>query len=141
MYNPQVQLILELTDLIIIIDRNMVTDHNMAIGHNTGIITEPNMLSIGFGKAYGYRIIQLFEELWTIGTKVKLIWEPALNQEFTGFPTNIWIFKFFFLLVFAIKMLLDNNYGLMNLLEFKCDYFTCLLLAESQFQNSNVGGK
>ena len=51
-YNPQVQLTLELKDLtlIIIIDHNMVTVHNMAIGHNMGIITEPNMLFIGFEK-------------------------------------------------------------------------------------------
>ena len=35
------------------------------------------------------------------------------------FPTKIWIFKFFLLMVFAIKMLLDNAYGLPNLFEFK----------------------
>ena len=69
MYNPQVQQILELMDLIIIIiDRNMVTDHNMAIGRNMGTITEPNMLFTGFEKACGYQIILHFEELWTIGT-------------------------------------------------------------------------
>ena len=34
-------------------------------------------------------------------SKVEIIWEPALNQEFTGFPAKIWIFKFFFLMVFA----------------------------------------
>ena len=69
-YDPQVQLTLELKDLtlIIIIDHNMVTVHNMAIGHNMGIITGPNMLSIGFEKACGYQIIQLSEEPWTIGT-------------------------------------------------------------------------
>ena len=44
-------------------------------------------------------------------------------------------------MVFAIKMLLDNIYGLLNLLKFKCDHFSGLLLTESQFQNSNVGGK
>ena len=29
----------------------------------------------------------------------------------------------------------------MNLLELKCDNFSSLFQAESQFQNSNVGGK
>ena len=69
-YDPQVQLTLELKDLtlIIIIDHNMVTVHNMAIVHNMGIIIGPNMLSIGFEKACGYQIIQLSEEPWTIGT-------------------------------------------------------------------------
>ena len=43
--------------------------------------------------------------------------------------------------VFAIKMLLDKPYGLLNLLEFKCDHFSSFFQAESQFQNSNVGGK
>ena len=39
-------------------------------------------------------------------------------------------------------MLLDKIYGLLNHLEFKFDHFcSLLLLAESQFQNSNVGGK
>ena len=36
--------------------------------------------------------------------------------------------------VFAIKMLLDKLYGLLNLLELKCDHFSCLFQAESQFQ-------
>ena len=63
--------------------------------------------------------------------KVELIWEPALNQEFTGFPAKIWIFKFFFLMVFAIKMFLNNAYGLLNLLEFTCNHFNSLFQAES----------
>ena len=57
------------------------------------------------------------------------------------FPANIWIVKFFILIVFAIKLLLDKPYGLLNLLEFKCDHFSSPFQAESQFQNSNVGGK
>ena len=52
------------------------------------------------------------------------------------------IFKFFFLIAFAIKMLLDKPYGLLNILEFKCDHLVgSLFQAESQFQNSNVGVK
>ena len=42
---------------------------------------------------------------------------------------------------FAIKMLLDYTYGLLNLLELKCNNFSSLSLAEFKFQNSNVGGK
>ena len=80
-YNPQVQLTLELKDLtlIIIIDHNMVTVHNMAIGHNMGIITGPNMLSIGFEKACGYQIIQLSEEPWTIGTYCLQIFKKSIT--------------------------------------------------------------
>ena len=44
-------------------------------------------------------------------------------------------------MVFAIKMLLDYTYGLLNLLEYKCNHFNNLSLAESKFKNSNVGGK
>ena len=44
--------------------------------------------------------------------KVKLIWEPVLNQEFTGFPAKILIFEFIFLKVFSIKILSDNAYAL-----------------------------
>ena len=44
-------------------------------------------------------------------------------------------------MVFAIKMLLENAYGLLNLLEYKCNHFNNLSLAESKFKNSNVGGK
>ena len=39
-------------------------------------------------------------------------------------------------------MLLDKPYGLLNLLEYKCNHFNNnLSLAESKFKNSNVGGK
>ena len=65
--------------------------------------------------------------------KVKVFWEPALNQELAGFSANIWIFKFCFLMVFAIKMLLDNTYGSLNLFEFNCNHFTSLFQAESEF--------
>ena len=41
-------------------------------------------------------------------------------------------------MVFAIKMLLDNTYGLLNLLEFNCNN---IFQAESEFKNSNFGGK
>ena len=75
--------------------------------------------------------------------KVELIWEPALNQQFTGFPAKIWIFKLFLIMVFAIKVLLNNAYGLLNLLEFICNHFNGLFQAESEseFKNSNFGGK
>ena len=43
-------------------------------------------------------------------------------------------------MVFAIKILLDYTYGLLNLLEYKCNHFNNISLAES-FKNSNVGGK
>ena len=65
--------------------------------------------------------------------KVELIWKPALNQEYTGFPAKIWISKCYFLMVFAIKMLLDNAYGLLNLLEFKCNHFDIIFQAESEY--------
>ena len=74
-------------------------------------------------------------------TKVEFSSDLELRNEFKLFPANILIFKFFFLIVFAIKMLLDKPYGLLNLLEFKCDHFSSLFQAESQFQNSNAGGK
>ena len=44
-------------------------------------------------------------------------------------------------MVFAIKMLFDDAYGLLNLLEFKCNDFHSLFQAESEFKNSNFGGK
>ena len=52
-------------------------------------------------------------------TKGSFSWDLESGHEFKLFSSNNWIFKFFFLMVFAIKMLLDNNiYGLLNLLEF-----------------------
>ena len=68
-------------------------------------------------------------------------WDLETGHEFKLFPANIWIFKLFFLMVFTIKMLLVNIYGLLNLLEFQCDHFSSLFQAEYQFQISNVGGK
>ena len=49
----------------------------------------------------------------------------------------------FFLMIFAVKMSLNNTYGLLNvnILEFQCNHFNSLFLAESELQNSNVGGK
>ena len=38
-------------------------------------------------------------------------------------------------------MNLDNTYGLLNILEFLWNHFNNLFLAESECQNSNVGGK
>ena len=73
--------------------------------------------------------------------KVEFSSDLELRNEFKLFPANIWIFKFFFIIVFAMKMLLDKPYGLLNPLEIECDHFSSLLQAESQFQNSNVGGK
>ena len=68
------------------------------------------------GRQNGYNFFQYM-------SKVEFIWELVLNQEFTGFPAKILIFKFFFLMVFAIKMLLNNAYGLLNRLEFICNHF------------------
>ena len=73
--------------------------------------------------------------------KVVLIWEHEWRQDFNVFPAKIWIFIFFFLVVFAIKMLLDNTYGLPNLFEFKSYHFNSFFQAESEFKNSNFGGK
>ena len=70
-----------------------------------------------------------------------MIFIKPLKKYFKLFPANIWIFKFFFLVVFAIKMLLDNTYALLNLLEFKCNHFNSLFLTESESKYSNVGGK
>ena len=50
-------------------------------------------------------------------TKVVLISKPALRHDFNVFPTNIYFFKLFFLMVLALKMILGNTYGLLNLLE------------------------
>ena len=51
-----------------------------------------------------YKIIKL--EIWRkVGIKVELIWESALNQEFTVFPAKIWIFEFRFCLKETIKMI------------------------------------
>ena len=41
-------------------------------------------------------------------------------------------------MLLADKMCLDYTYGLLNILEFICNHFNSLFLAES---NSNVGGK
>ena len=73
--------------------------------------------------------------------KVVVISDLRSRNEFKLFPSNIWIFKFFILIVFAIKMLLDKPYRLLNPLEFKYDHFRSLFQAESQYQNSNVGLK
>ena len=74
-------------------------------------------------------------------TKGGFSWDLESGHEFKLFPANIWIFKLVFLMVFAIKMLLDYTYWLLNLLEFKCNHFNSLSLAELKFKNSNVGGK
>ena len=50
-------------------------------------------------------------------------------------------FEILFLMVFAIKMILDNTYGLLNLLELFFNCFDSLYKAEYEFQNSNFGGK
>jgi len=44
-------------------------------------------------------------------------------------------------MIFAIKMLLDNIYGLLNLFEFEINHFNTLVQAKSEFKNSNLGGK
>ena len=62
-------------------------------------------------------------------------------NEFMLLPAIIWILKLCFFHIFAIKMLLDKPYGALKLFEFKCDHFSSVFKAESQFQNSNVGGK
>ena len=49
-------------------------------------------------------------------SKVKLISKPAPTHIFKLFPANIWIFKFFIIMILAVKMCLDNTYGLLNIL-------------------------
>ena len=44
-------------------------------------------------------------------------------------------------MVFAIKLLLNNVYGLLKLLKVKCNHFNSLFQAEYEFRNSNFGGK
>ena len=44
-------------------------------------------------------------------------------------------------MIFAVKRSLNNTYRLLNILECYCNHFNSLFLAESEFQNSNVGGK
>ena len=78
---------------------------------------------------------------YSMRSKVVLIWEPEWRHDFNVFPAKFWIFKFFFLMIFAIKMLLDNIYGLLNLFEFKINHFNSLVQAKSEFKNSNFGGK
>ena len=73
--------------------------------------------------------------------KVEFSSDLELRNEFKLVPANIWIFKFFIFIVFAIKMLLDKLHVLLYLLEFEYDHFRSIFKAESQFQNSNVGGK
>ena len=48
--------------------------------------------------------------------KVELISKLAPTHIFKLFPANIWIFKFFIIMILAVKMCLDNTYGLMNIL-------------------------
>jgi hypothetical protein len=52
-----------------------------------------------------------FINMYKVSTKVEFSSELALGNEFKPFPANILIFKFFFLILFAIKMLLDKPYG------------------------------
>ena len=77
----------------------------------------------------------------TFETKGGVSWDPEWRHDFNEFPAKIWIFKLFFLMVFAIKMLLDNTYGLPNLFEFKSNHFNSLFQAEYEFKNSKFGGK
>ena len=65
-------------------------------------------------------------------TKVVLIWELAPTWIFNQFPANIWILIFFFL------MSLDNTWSEYPWIVM---YVLIILIAESVFQNSNVGGK
>ena len=44
-------------------------------------------------------------------------------------------------MVFAVKMILDYTSGLLNLLEFRCNHYNSLFLAETEFKNSNGAGK
>ena len=94
----------------------------------------------------GYPKVGVRKLHWVIGWTLILlkaafpeIWSQDMNSSY--FPPTFEFSNSFFLMVFAIKMLLDNIHGLLNQLEFKCDHFSGLLLAESQFQNSNVGGE
>ena len=74
-------------------------------------------------------------------SKGNSISKPTWNLDINVFPAKIWNFKIIFLIVFAIKMLLDNTYGLPNLFDFKRNHFNSLFQAEYQFKNSNFGGK
>ena len=79
--------------------------------------------------------------LWlTSTTKVELISKPAPTHIFKQFPTNIWISKFFVLMIFAVKMRLEPM-GYWISLNFNVIFFNSLFVVESEFQNSNVGGK
>ena len=50
-------------------------------------------------------------------TKVVIIWKTAPTQIFKLFPANIWILEVFFLMIFAIKLILNDTYGLLNIHE------------------------
>ena len=53
---------------------------------------------------FGY--LPVIIRLCTSPSKIKFFWDPSLNQNLAGFPAKIWIYNFFFLMVFAVKMLL-----------------------------------
>ena len=55
--------------------------------------------------------------------KAPFFWKGHGGHEFKLFPANIWILKFCYFTVFAIKMLLDKPFWLMNLLEIKYNHF------------------
>ena len=78
---------------------------------------------------YPYRYLSwsfLWSEIWK--------WIQAISP-------NIWIFKFFIIIVLGIKMLSDIPYVLLNHLKFKHDQFGSLFIVEFEFQKLNVGGK
>ena len=83
------------------------------------------------------------KKLLQTATKVKLISKPAPNRIFNPFPANICILKLFFLMIFAVKMSVDNKtMGYSISLNVNVgNHFNSLFLAEFEFQNSNVGRK
>ena len=74
--------------------------------------------------------------------KVEFIWEPALNQLFTGFPAKIWIFKFRFSLTDIIKMITFKFKEVpVTVFSKTLENFDGTNHEKNEFKNSNFGGK
>ena len=74
--------------------------------------------------------------IWILHSEMNLLkalffWKGHGGHKFKLSPANIWILKFYYFTVFAIKMLLDKPYWLMNLLGIKYDHFSSLIQASS----------
>ena len=71
-------------------------------------------------------------------TKVELISKPAQTRIFNLFPAIIWILK----LIFTLKWVQITSKSYWISLNFNVIILIAsIFLAESEFQNSNVGGK